>query len=110
MLENSQFHCLADSYLDALADEIDAKDENALIDADLQQGVLTLTLPSGQQYLVSKHTPSKQIWLSSPVSGGLHFRYNEHDSAWELEDGRKLGQMLSQELGQQIGIEFRFAV
>lgn len=110
MLENSQFHCLADSYLDALADEIDSKDEDAAIDADLQQGVLTLTLPSGQQYLISKHTPSKQLWLSSPTSGGLHFHYNEKDSAWELTDGRKLGQLLSHELVQHTGIEFRFAV
>ncbi len=110
MLEDSQFHCLADAYLDALADEIDARDEKAALDADVQQGVLIVTLPSGAQYLVSKHLPTQQLWLSSPVSGGLHFRYNESDSAWELEDGRKLGQLLSQELSAATGIEFRFAV
>ena len=50
MLENSQFHCLADAYLDAISDEIDAKDEDAAVDADLQQGVLAISLLGGQQY------------------------------------------------------------
>ncbi len=110
MLENSQFHCLADAYLDAISDEIDAKDEDAAVDADLQQGVLAISLLGGQQYLISKHAPSKQLWLSSPISGGLHFSYNETDAAWQLEDGRKLGQMLSHELAHHTGIDFRFAM
>jgi frataxin len=109
MLENSQFHCLADAYLDALTDEIEAKDAEGLLDAEVEQGVLTLTLPSGKQYVVSKHLPSKQLWLSSPISGGLHFSYDEAHSAWALADGRKLCTLLADELAHAIGIEFRFA-
>lgn len=109
MLEDSQFHCLADAYLDALADEIEAKDEDAALDTEVQPGMLTVTLTGGKQYLISKHLPSHQLWLSSPISGGLHFRYNESDSAWELDDGRRLGQLLSEELSTATGIEFRFA-
>lgn len=109
MLENSQFHCLADAYLDALAEEIEAKDSEALVDAEIVQGILTITLPGGRQYLLSKHLPSKQLWLSSPVSGGLHFSYHEADSAWALEDGRALSTLLAEELKTATGIEFRFA-
>jgi frataxin len=111
MLENSQFHCLADAYLDALLDEVEAKDAKAQVDTDLQEGILTLSLSDNSlHYLISKHAPSKQIWLSSPVSGGLHFSYNEAHSAWELADGTCLSTLLASELKQKTGIEFRFAV
>lgn len=109
MLENSQYQCLADTYLEALVDEIEAKDAEGLLDAEVEQGSLTLTLPSGKQYVVSKHAPSKQLWLSSPVSGGLHFAYHEAHSAWELADGRKLCTVLAEELGTATGLEFCFA-
>ena len=110
MLEDSQFHCLADAYLESLADEVDEKDQAGHIDADINSGVLMLELESGKQFLISKHTPTQQIWLSSPVSGGLHFRYNENDSAWELEDGRKLGTLLADELQRETGLNFSFAL
>lgn len=110
MLEESQFHCLADAYLEAIADEIESKDEHALIDVDIEENVLTLTLPSGEQYVISKHLPSQQVWLSSPVSGGLHFSYNEEDSAWELDNGQKLSHLLAEELQEATELEFTFSL
>lgn len=109
MLEDSQFHCLTDAYLDSLVDEIEAKDPKGIVDADIADSALTITLESGDQFVVSKHAPSHQLWLSSPVSGGLHFSYNESDSLWQLDDGRKLGELLAKELGAQTGLKFEFA-
>ncbi len=108
MLEEPQFHCLADAYLEAIADEIEAKDENSLIDIDMGADLLTLTLESGQQYVISKHLPSQQIWLASPNSGGLRFSYNEEDAAWELENGRKLSHILAEELFEATQVNFDF--
>lgn len=109
MLENSQFQCLADAYLEALVNEIEAKDAEGVLDAEIEQGTLNIILPNGKHYVVSKHAPSKQLWLSSPISGGLHFVYHEAHSAWELADGRKLCTVLAEELGAATGLEFRFA-
>jgi frataxin len=108
MLEDSQFHCLADAYLTALTDEIEAKDPEGTLDAEVQQGVLMITAPGKKQFLVSKHAPSHQLWLSSPVSGGLHFRYNQDNSCWELDSGRKLSSILAEELEQETGLRFFF--
>lgn len=67
---------------------------------------MTIDLPSGKQLLISKHGVTKQLWLSSPVSGGLHFSFK--DEAWSLADGRTLTQVLSQELKNLAGIDVTF--
>ncbi len=46
-------------------------------DVDLLEEVLTVTLPTGQQYLLNKHGITRQIWLSSPFTGAHHFYLNE---------------------------------
>jgi len=108
MLDDSQFHCLADAYLESLADEVETTDEEALIDMDLDDGALTLTLPDESQYVINKHFPTQQMWLSSPISGGLHFTYNEESSVWQLDAGRKLSELLVEELEESTGITFNF--
>lgn len=109
MLEESQFHELADAFLESLLSEIETVDEEMVIDADLTQGVLTLELDSGQEYVISKHEPSRQVWLSSPLSGGLHYDYNEARDRWELKkDGTRLDERLMEELYQLTGIAFDF--
>ena len=109
MLEDSQFHCLADAYLEALTDTVETTDREGKIDVDIQEGVLVLEMPSGKQFVLSKHQPSHQLWLSSPRSGGLHFHYNQDLSSWELADGRKLSHLLAEELEQETGLQFYFA-
>lgn len=109
MLDESHFHELADEFLEALAAEIELTDEEMLIDVDLTQGILTLELDSGQQYVISKHAPSKQVWLSSPISGGLHYDYSETSETWELaKDGSRLDELLTEELYQHTSIAFDF--
>ena len=37
-------------------------------------GILQIELPDGGAYVVNKHTPNRQIWVSSPKSGAWHLR------------------------------------
>lgn len=97
-LSDTAYTLLADAMLNRLADIAEAYDEDGLLDTELADGVLTILLPSGKQFLVNRHKPSQQIWLSSPLSGGLHFDYNEADKVWELQDGRRLDTLLKAEL------------
>ncbi len=109
MLEESEFHEIADAFLEKIADAIEVQDEEMLVDADLNQGVLTLELDSGQQYVISKHLPSLQVWLSSPISGGLHYDFNMEEEIWELaKDGTRLDELLMQELFQLLETKFDF--
>lgn len=109
MLDESEFQEKAEALLELFADEIERKDEDMLIDADLLQGVLTLELESGHEYVISKHGVSKQIWLSSPLSGGLHYDYNAAEDSWELtKDGSRLDELLAEELLKLTSITFNF--
>jgi frataxin len=95
-LSETAYHALADLTLHKLADQAERLDEG--IDAELYGGVLTLTLDSGRQFVVNKHAPTQQVWLSSPLSGGLHFAYQSEAQAFALPDGRRLETLLMAEL------------
>ena len=109
MLNESQFNILVDSYLEMIANEIELKDEDMLIDVDLTPDMLTLELDSGQQYVISKNNAAKQLWLSSPISGGLHYNYNEISNLWELiKDGSRFDELLTKELYHYTSTIFDF--
>ena len=106
-MDETQYQRISEDCINSIADTLEAADAEGSLDVEYQAGVLTVDLSSGKQLLVSKHTASRQIWLSSPISGGLHF---SHDGkAWCLADGRTLAQVLSQELKQLAGIDVTFA-
>src|SRR5581483_3223127 len=60
-----------------------AEIEDQLPDAevDLQGGILTVEIEGVGQYLLNKHGPNREIWLSSPKSGAWHFRH-EPEAGW----------------------------
>ncbi len=105
-MQESDFHRLADHWLTTAEGVLEEADANGLLELECQNGALTLTLPAQKILLVSKHTPTRQLWLSSPLSGGLHFVYG--DAQWKLQDGRTLENVLSQELKQLAGVEVRW--
>lgn len=82
-MQEASFHRLADQTLDTLMQQIESADWADEVDIDLIQGILTITLEdSRKQFVISKHAPSKQLWLSSPISGGLHFSFQETENRW----------------------------
>ena len=105
-MDENLFHRLADASLGHLVDALERADADGALDVEYQNGVLTIDLPSGKQLLVSKHAPSKQVWLSSPLSGGLHFSFTNEQ--WCLADGRALYAILAQELHTLAAIEVSF--
>lgn len=97
-LSDTAFLALADAMLNRLADMVEVYDEEGVLETELSDGILTATLPSGKQFLVNRHKPSQQLWLSSPLSGGLHFDYNDASQSWELANGSRLDTLLRAEL------------
>lgn len=71
-VEESTFHAAADAVLQALAQAIDDALGDRL-DVDVQGGILTVEFDDGRQFVVNKHAPNREIWLSSPLSGAWHF-------------------------------------
>lgn len=83
-------------------DQLEYAFENGkLEDLDLHGGILSIFSPGGSTYILSKHSPSRQLWLASPVSGGLHFNFDEDAQCWHLPDGRLLYDIMLAELAAE---------
>jgi frataxin len=101
-MNESDFHCFADAMLATLEDVLEEADQAGFIELEASAGTLTITLNDKKQFVVSKHAPTRQIWLSSPFSGAHHFNYDEAKQDWLLSDGRSLKQLLDSELAHVI--------
>jgi frataxin len=90
----SAFETLADSLLATLEEGIG---DHA--DAELQGGILTVDGNDGT-WVVNKHAPTGQIWLSSPQSGARHYAFDAGSGQWkDTRGGPDLLTHLSAELG-----------
>ena len=99
-MSDSAFESLADSLLATLEEAIG---EHA--DAELQGGILTVDGEDGT-WVVNKHAPTRQIWLSSPKSGAKHYAFDDASGRWQdTRGGGDLLTHLSAELG--VALEWR---
>jgi len=107
-LDISRFDNLADAIIERIADTVDDVLGDR-VDADLQGGILTMSLDGGGQYVINKNGPMRQIWLASPVSGAWHFEYAENGS-WLSTRAPKLAldAVVAKELGDRFGAALSF--
>src|SRR5215472_18801296 len=92
-MTDSVFESLADSLLRTLEEGL-----GACGDAELQGGVLTLEGDDGT-WVVNKHAPTQQIWLSSPKSGARHYAFESSSGLWrDTRGGADLLATLASEL------------
>lgn len=106
-LVESEFIKLAELTLGNFLSAIEAVEPDDA-DADLQDGVLTIEFDDGRVFIVNRHVPLRQIWLSSPVSGAGHFDYQE--GTWiASRDGRDLAKTLGAELSDLLGAKVRLS-
>ena len=97
-MEENIFIKHAHLYLTELFEFFQSPTKYEDLDLDLQDDVLYITLPNLRQYVINKHTPSMQIWLSSPVSGAGYYSYNNDSEQWLNKHGTLLFDLLLQEL------------
>jgi iron-sulfur cluster assembly protein CyaY len=102
-LDETRFATIADETLRRIIEAIDAAEAGEL-EADLREGVLTIELESGGQYIVNKHAPNREIWVSSPRSGAWHFAYDEAKRTWvDTRGSGELPMTLNKLLGGELG-------
>lgn len=104
-MDESAFETLAD---DTLADLVETIEESLgdVLDADLQEGILTIELDGGGEYVINKHLAMRQLWVSSPASGATHFIFD--GDVWVSTRDAKtiLGALLAGELSAATGRPF----
>ena len=95
----SEFKIIAQETLDEIFDlveskykdfEVDFEDENLRIDS----------LKNNSTYIISIHSPTSQIWLSSPLSGAHHFEFLSDSWISTRDKKLKLLELLTKELDQ----------
>jgi frataxin len=102
-MDERAFETLADRTLQHLFAQIDAE-LGDVADVDLRGGILTVALDDGRQYVINKHAPNRQIWMSSPVSGASHYDHDEASGGWRsTRDGDLLAPRLARELAELTG-------
>lgn len=107
MLDESHFHAYANATLMHINDQLEQAYDNGdleELDYDEGAGILTIITADDVTFVVSKHSPSGQLWLASPISGGLHFDFDSNAQDWKLEDGRTLKKILAENLEQCCGL------
>src|SRR5262245_21016910 len=102
-MDASQFEATADATLARLIEAAEQAAGDAL-DAERVGGILTLELEEGGVYQLNKHAASREIWLSSPVSGAWHFAWSDGDRAWRsTRGGDRLEDLLARDLSESLG-------
>jgi len=97
-MEETEFNRIAEATFEAMMGSLEPLDDSGALEVEFNHNILSITLHSGQQFILNKHTPTRQLWLSSPRSGGLHFSFDPATQTWIVPDGRILGEVLSSEL------------
>lgn len=107
-MDESTYHELADIALEKLYEFLEGLEDTLddPPDVELQMGVLTVTLEAGRyegrQYVINKHTPTQQIWVSSPLTGAGYFAYDKPRNGWYPTRTRDDGEELYEEITKEI--------
>ena len=107
-LDESSFETLAEQAMQGFADQVEDKAGDEA-DVDFEGGILTIELEEGGTFLLNKHGPLQQLWLSSPLSGASHYKYDEAVGRWRsTRDDNDLAERLAAELSRATGAAITF--
>ena len=100
-MDESEYHEKSIIPLIALLEFAEGLEDNYQIEAELEEGILSIIMPDSREYVINKHTPSRQIWVSSPYSGAGYFEYDGKN--WvpkraPAAQGRKLEDFITLEI------------
>lgn len=105
-MDESTFIERVGKMLDRMADAIEDADTDGLIDVECSDGVLTLVLEDGRTFVVNRHLPMRQVWLSSPLSGAYHFDWDQETQQWAItSSGEELMPLLQKEIAQAVRVQ-----
>ncbi len=106
----SKFRTLAQSVYDRVEAQFEEVDPD-LVECEVSQGSLTLTLASGARWILSQQPPVRQMWLAVASRGrAFHFDYDPGRQAWldDKGEGIELLDYLTRLLNEETGLELRF--
>ena len=86
-MDEAAFTSEADKTLKSLLEVLERKSAEGDFDLEETAEGITIEFADGRQMLVTKHSISKQLWVSSPLSGASHYQFK--DGVWHNTRGGK---------------------
>ena len=99
----TEFKKKASETLDDIFNLVESKFDNYEVDYE-NENLRIDSLEGKGTFIVSIHTPTSQVWLSSPVSGAHHFESKSPESIeWisTRDENINLKQLIIKELGAE---------
>ena len=108
-MSETNYHIKADVALQELLEFLEDLEQKHDIYANLEQAVLSVTMPDEKEYVINKHAPSRQIWVSSPYSGAAYYELSNEDK-WLPKRGNPaptitLFEFLKEEISSKLVID-----
>lgn len=105
IMDDATFDKIADEELHHLVEAFDACDPDEL-EAELSQGVLTVSFPDGEKLIVNSHRAAGQIWMAA-FRQAWHFTPGQEGGRWIWRTAAdELRATISRCVGKKIGREF----
>lgn len=108
-MTESEFRALAKAAYDRIEARFDEVDPD-VVECEVSQGSLTLTLAGGAKWVLSQQPPVRQMWLAVASRGrAFHFDYDAGGQRWLDDKGEGielfgyLAQLLNEEAGLDVG-------
>ena len=98
-MDHSEFAKLASIEINFIYDALEESKFDE--DFDLISDVLYIYTNKGD-YVINQHSPTQQIWLSSPVSNVGYFNYDSVNKQWRDKNDYSLQERLSADLNLSI--------
>lgn len=94
-MTDAEFIGEVEKILNFIVETVERHDPDGEIDIDLNGDILNLTTNFGV-FVINKQSATKEIWLSSPISGPYHFA--QKGSLWSSKAGDEFYEILSRDL------------
>lgn len=81
--------------------------ENTEVEVTNSDGVLNISIGKSNTFIISRQTPSRQLWLSSPISGPWHYNFDAVKRDWLCTKGEtNFYDRLDTEFTKAFGVQF----
>lgn len=105
-MNDTEYHNNANPALQELLIHLEELEEDYDISPELDSGILSVIMPDDREYIINKHAPSKQIWVSSPYSGASYFEFVDNKwlpkRATSEASGKTLYEFITGEIHSQL--------
>jgi len=97
-MDENEFSKAVEQELLKIYEELDELCEELDIEIDYSEDVIYIENNAGGEFVINRHGPTKQIWLSSPISGAGYFSFDNRSEEWVNNDGEILREKIHNEL------------